>query len=182
MTKQQIRTLIKERKKLLSETDSHKESALVMGSIEKTKAFKNADAVLVYWSLPDEIRTVEFLEKWRDRKRICLPVMKGKELLIKQYLRGCVINKANYGISEPDGPLIDPSEIDFAVIPGVAFDKNNNRLGRGKGFYDRLLKQMDAVKAGVCYGFQIVDEIPAEPHDVKMDLVIYPEIFRGVDI
>ncbi|MCD7963220.1 MAG: 5-formyltetrahydrofolate cyclo-ligase [Rikenellaceae bacterium] len=173
MTKQEIRQLIKERKKLLSETDSLKESSLVTDMIERNEAFKNAGTVLVYWSLPDEVRTVDFIKKWCGSKRMCLPVMHGQTLLMKQYIHGCVIITADYGISEPDGPIVDPSEIDFAVVPGVAFDNNGNRLGRGKGFYDRLLNDIHGVKAGICYGFQMVDEIPVELHDIKMDIVIH---------
>ena len=60
------------------------------------------------------------------------------------------------------------------MVPGVAFDTGGNRMGRGRGFYDRLLKSTPrAVKIGVAYGFQILDEIPVEPHDVKMDIVIH---------
>ncbi|MDE6142896.1 MAG: 5-formyltetrahydrofolate cyclo-ligase, partial [Muribaculaceae bacterium] len=56
--------------------------------------------------------------------------------------------------------------------PAVAYDRKGNRLGRGKGFYDRLLQTTSATKIGVGYEFQLVDEIPVEPHDVGMDMVI----------
>ena len=57
-------------------------------------------------------------------------------------------------------------------MPGVAFDRKANRLGRGKGFYDRLLAQTHALKIGICYDLQLLDEIPAEPHDIKMDIIV----------
>lgn len=60
------------------------------------------------------------------------------------------------------------------VVPAVAYDRRGNRLGRGKGFYDRLLGSTRATKIGVAYEFQIVDEIPTEPHDVPMDIIISP--------
>ena len=60
------------------------------------------------------------------------------------------------------------------MVPGVAFDRMGNRMGRGRGFYDRLLMSTPrAVKVGVAYGFQMLDEIPVEPHDVKMNAVIH---------
>jgi len=63
------------------------------------------------------------------------------------------------------------------IVPGVAFDSQCHRLGRGKGFYDRLLPQIPhAVKIGVCFDHQIVEELPSEPHDVLMDLVISPSL------
>ena len=79
-----------------------------------------------------------------------------------------------YGIEEPTGEFFtDYSAIDLIVVPGVAFDRKGNRLGRGKGYYDRLLPQIpSAYKAGICFSFQIVEEIPAEPFDICMDEVI----------
>ena len=59
------------------------------------------------------------------------------------------------------------------IVPGVAFDPTGNRMGRGRGFYDRLLKSTpNAIKVGVAYDFQMLDTLPVEPHDVKMDLII----------
>jgi 5-formyltetrahydrofolate cyclo-ligase len=57
-------------------------------------------------------------------------------------------------------------------VPGVAFDRNGNRIGRGKGYYDRLLEQTRAITVGVGYGFQLIEDIPAEPHDIAVDYVI----------
>ena len=75
---------------------------------------------------------------------------------------------------EPSGELFDDyAAIDLAVVPGMAFDIQNNRLGRGKGYYDRMLpKLVNAYKIGVCFSFQRLPGIPAEGNDVKMDEVI----------
>ena len=81
-----------------------------------------------------------------------------------------------FGINEPQrGVPVRPEEIDAIVVPGVAFTADGVRMGRGKGFYDRYLSQKGfaALKIGVCYREQLVDDIPAEPHDVAMDVVIY---------
>ena len=78
-----------------------------------------------------------------------------------------------FHIEEPQGDdTVDPDSIELMVIPAVAYDRNGNRLGRGKGFYDRLLASTKARKVGIAYDFQLVDEIPAEPHDVPVDIVI----------
>ena len=71
--------------------------------------------------------------------------------------------------------VVLPDEIDAIVVPGVAFTVKGVRMGRGKGFYDRYLAQSGfaALKIGVCYREQLVPDIPAEPHDVAMDAVIY---------
>ena len=77
-------------------------------------------------------------------------------------------------IPEPVGPEYTTLEkVDMIVVPGVAFDRKRNRMGRGRGFYDRLLKSTpNAVKVGVAFDFQIFDAIPVEPFDVPMDVVI----------
>lgn len=58
------------------------------------------------------------------------------------------------------------------IVPGVAFDNNNNRLGRGKAYYDKLLKESKSYKVGVCFDFQLIEEVPVDEYDIKMDLII----------
>jgi hypothetical protein len=83
------------------------------------------------------------------------------------------LKQGAFGIWEPgDTRETDPGSIDWIIVPGVAFDKKLNRLGRGKGYYDKLLVQTSATKIGICYELQLFDEIPAEPHDIKMDFII----------
>ena len=71
-----------------------------------------------------------------------------------------------------DGTVIPDDDIDMIVVPGIAFDRNRNRLGRGKGYYDRLLSDLKASAVGLCFDFQLKDQIPVEPFDKKVDLVI----------
>ena len=79
----------------------------------------------------------------------------------------------SFHIEEPQGETtVDPSEIELIVVPAVAYDRAGNRLGRGKGFYDRLLSTTRASKIGVGYEFQLLDSLPAEEHDVPMDMII----------
>ena len=67
----------------------------------------------------------------------------------------------------------DYATIDLVIVPGVAFDRDGNRLGRGKGYYDRLLPRIpSAYKVGICFPFQIIEEVPAEPFDIRMDEII----------
>ena len=77
---------------------------------------------------------------------------------------------------EPTGPLFAPEnydEIELAIIPGMAFDRAGHRLGRGKGYYDRLLSRLKAAKlTGICWAFQLLDEVPSEPHDIPMHNII----------
>ena len=77
-----------------------------------------------------------------------------------------------FGIIEPLGDEIDCNIIDFIIVPGVAFDRNLNRLGRGKGYYDRLLSESNAFFAGIGYQMQVLEKIPVEDHDIKMNCII----------
>lgn len=103
-----------------------------------------------------------------------LPVVVGDELELRIYTGPEDMKTGAYGIEEPIGETFtDYAAIDFIVVPGVAFDRKGNRLGRGKGYYDRLLPRIpSAFKAGICFPFQLVEEVPAEPFDICMDIVI----------
>lgn len=149
------------------------QSAEILAALEAHPAFRAAHIVLLYYSLKDEVHTHDFVKKWSHVKQILLPVVVGDELELRTYTGPQDLATGAYGIAEPTGELFtDYAAIDLAVIPGVAFDAAGNRLGRGKGYYDRLLPRLAAFKAGICFPFQLVDEVPAEPFDIRMDAVI----------
>lgn len=136
----------------------------------------DAEIILMYYSLPDEVNTHESVELLaRQGKTVLLPkVIDGENMEIRVYEKPGDLTKGSYGIMEPDGKLFtDYARIATAVVPGMSFDKGNNRLGRGKGYYDRFLKKIpQAYKIGVCFDFQKEKNIPHEENDIKMDTVI----------
>ena len=150
---------------------------MISEAIEANPYFKEARTVLLYHSLPDEPDTHAFVEKWCREKRVLLPVVVGDDLELRLYTSSKDLAKGAYGIQEPVGePFTDYQEIDFVAVPGVAFDHRGNRLGRGKGYYDRLLPRLArAYRAGICFPFQLFDEIPTEPQDIAMHCVITAE-------
>ena len=165
------------RKNLLDDRERTGAAAPVFALLEKMAAFVMADKVLMYHSLPDELSTREFLDKWHGRKRFYLPRVNGVDLDILPYDRTRT-HLGAFHIEEPDGDdLTDVADIDLIVVPGVAYDTHGARLGRGKGYYDRLLSTAKAVTVGVAYDFQLIDEpecIDTEAHDVSVDYVITP--------
>ena len=174
MDKKQLRKQIRERKKEFSLSEKIELSRPIFEKIEKEELFKEAKVVLLYYSMDDEVYTHDFVEKHYKTKTILLPCVDGDDLILRQYL-GIESMKAGeqFGILEPVGKEFnDLEKIDLMIIPGVAFDEEKNRLGRGRGFYDRLLKTVNATKIGVCFDFQIVEQVPTEDFDVKMDVVI----------
>ena len=150
------------------------QSAKILAALEAHPAFRAATTVLLYHSLKDEVDTHAFIRKWSNEKRILLPVVVGDELELRLYTGPEDMATGTYGIEEPVGETFtDYADIDFIAVPGVAFDRKGNRLGRGKGYYDRLLPRIPAAyKAGICFPFQIVEEVPAEAFDICMDIII----------
>lgn len=172
MEKSEIRRNIKRLRMMLSDMEKEEAASEVFAQLENTAAFMMADNILIYHSLPDELSTISFLRKWNGRKHFFLPRVNGVNLDLLPYIES-ELEKGAYDIEEPTGSnLADVDDIDLMIIPAVAFDRRGNRLGRGKGFYDRLLSTTKATKVGVGYEFQLMDELPSESHDVPMDMVI----------
>ena len=174
MNKKELRKLITQKKKECSKDQLKEWSSKVLKKLEKHPVFIQAETVLLYYSLPDEVQTHDFVERWKDEKRIILPVVIGpSELELRCYTGKRDLEKGAFGIDEPVGkPFNEFEEIDLAIIPGVGFDTKGNRLGRGKGYYDRLLPKIHAPKIGICFGFQLVKEVPTDQYDCPMDEVL----------
>lgn len=180
MNKEDIRLRVRARKTLLDEAEKLSAAEKVFEMLERTAAFMMADRILMYHSLPDELQTRSFIGKWASRKHFYLPRVNGVNLDILPYDEQRLA-LGSFHIEEPTGnDTASIDDIELIVVPAVAYDRRGNRVGRGKGYYDRLLATTRATKVGVGYGFQMVDdEIPAEPHDVRVDIVITDEgIYR----
>lgn len=172
MKKEDVRRKIKAQKALLTQKERNDASTAVFEMLERTAAFLMSDNILMYHSLPDELPTHNFIEKWADRKHFFLPRVNGLNLEILPYDKSS-LKLGAFHIEEPDGDdLYSIDEIDMVVVPAVGYDPKGNRVGRGKGYYDKLLADTRATKVGVGYDFQVVDEIEVESHDIKVDIVI----------
>ncbi len=172
MNKNEIRREIKTRKCLLTDDERNKAINGVFAQLEQLSEFISSNRILIYYSLPDELSTHEFIAKWNDKKQFFLPRVNGANLEILPYYQDCMQLGA-FRIEEPSGNNVqDVETMDLIVVPAVAFDRLGNRIGRGKGFYDRLLLKSKAPKIGIAYDFQILDTIDVESHDIPVDIVI----------
>ena len=171
--KKLLRKEISRRKKATTEIDRKEWSKRLLELIENHPLFKQASTILLYHSLPDEVQTHEFVEKWSKQKKIILPVVKGDDLELRVYTGAEYLQKGAYNIDEPTGEQFrEEEEIELAIIPGVSFDSEGNRLGRGKGYYDRLLARISPYKIGICFQFQVAENtLPHEDFDTPMDEV-----------
>jgi len=173
-SKQLLRKEIASLKHNHSSEELQKLSREIMYSLEKSNLFQEAHCVALYNAIPGEVQTASFIHKWYKQKQILLPLVVGCDLKLLPYKGEDSLKAGAFGIMEPvdDGTIISNDDIDLIVVPGVAFDRERNRLGRGKGYYDRLLSQLKASAIGICFDFQLKGQIPTEAFDRKMDLVI----------
>ena len=176
-TKQEIRRYIKEAVKAGTASElagmSDDVCRKILGRV--LREGKSPMLILLYWSLPDEVQTPALIERLHQLgHRVLLPVVTGNTIQLAEYSDTAGMTTGAFDIQEPVGEAFDNyDEIDLAFIPGRAFTTGGARLGRGKGYYDRLLTQMRCPLIGVCFPFQIVEEIPMETHDIMLNEVIY---------
>ena len=175
--KKEIRKHLKaQRRDFASKGCIREMSERIWDRLDSCPPMSEAGTVLAYCSMPDEVSTEGFFRRYLGRKRIAVPLVCGETLTLKEYDPGKT-HKGYMDIEEPDedADVITAKEIDFAIIPGVAFDNRCMRLGRGGGFYDRLLPLLKCQKAGVAFDFQIIESVPADPWDRPVDLVVTPD-------
>jgi 5-formyltetrahydrofolate cyclo-ligase len=141
---------------------------------------QSAHTILFFAPLPDEPDVWPLLEKLLKTKKICaLPAFDDAAQF---YSARRVSNletdifTGKFGVSEPFDSCeeIPLDHFDLILVPGVAFDLHGHRLGRGRGFYDRILAAASGVKCGVGYDFQLLEEIPTEPHDATVNFILTP--------
>lgn len=141
---------------------------------------QSAHTILFYAPLPDELDVWPMLEKLLKSGHVCaLPAFDdASQFYCARRVKNLEsdIFTGKFGISEPlsSCEAIPLNRFDLVLVPGVAFDPGGNRLGRGQGFYDRILSETSGIKCGVGYDFQLVESIPTEAHDARVDFVFTP--------
>lgn len=162
------------------ERTREEKSRIIREKLLASDEFKASRTVMTYVSLPTEVDTFRFNEEALKRgKRVAVPYLgtAGRGILASEITSMDNLVKGPLGILEPkDGNkrTIPLEEIDLIVVPAIAFDRNNMRLGRGKGYYDRFLSSPDLSSAktiGIAYRVQITDILPSDPHDRPVDRV-----------
>lgn len=168
----------------LPETQRTDKSRIIKNRLLSLSKFTNAEIIMCYVDFRSEVKTREFIrEAVNIGKKIAVPIIIREAGSIDRLMVSLVENidtdleKGYFGISEPKRELmrlINPGEIDLAVIPGVAFDLQKHRMGYGKGFYDRFLTKVrtDCTKIGICFDIQLFENMPHEIHDIQMNMII----------
>jgi len=179
-TKAALREEIYARLKAMPRGHRTVESAQICARLAATELWQNARTVLLFAPMPDEP------DIW---PLLALALAAGKTLALprfdraaRNYVTALVQNTENdfvaghFGIREPAAacPVLPLNRLDLALVPGVAFDLHGGRLGRGKGYYDRLLASVPGATCGVAFDEQIVAAVPVEPHDIRLNHILTP--------
>ena len=173
MNKNDIRqSILKLRKNLTSEVVNVK-SADILSNL-KSSNILNFNNFLIYSDFKNEVRTEGIIRFLQDNSReVYLPKCNilTKTFIPVPYNDNFLLNE--YGIKEPAHEQTADIEIECAIVPGVAFDKNGNRIGFGAGYYDKFFADNpDVFKIGLCYEFQLFDKIPADCFDIPMNIIV----------
>lgn len=166
--RQRNRTLLPEEREVAS--------ARIFRQVEEHERFRRAQVVAAFCALKDEPTTETTLRRWVEQgKRVAVPRVEGERMRFFYYEPTKLVRGA-FGIEEPseEAELCPPCAMDLMVVPGVAFTAAGDRLGRGKGYYDKYLSQNDfrGYTIGVGYAHQLLETLPTEEHDRQLDTVI----------
>ncbi len=172
--KRALRAQIRGQIKAFSVDSLAEMSSQIVSRIEALEEFRCASTVAVYWSLESEAATHDLVRKYASLKRIVLPVVTGDVMHFAEVDGDCAnLSEGAFGVMEPrEGRVCLPEDIDLMLVPAMAFDRRGGRLGHGKGYYDRYFEHYTGPKVGICFDFQLVDEVPCEPFDVRVDAVL----------
>ncbi len=182
--KKLIRKMVLELRDSLKSSEITEKSGVIVEKLLETKEFKSSSLVMCYINFKSEVITKNLIDECLKRgKRVAVPytIIKpnGQKEMIASEIFGIEEDTApgRYGIFEPKPDKIrkiQPSKIDLAVVPGIAFDIRRNRIGYGAGYYDRFLKKMNVAcfKVGLAFDIQIIEEVPVDRYDVPLQMII----------
>lgn len=183
LKKKQLRKDILDIRNSMSSDEKEEKDNVIICKFLNSNYYKNSNKIFIYVSYSSEIDTIKIINKaLGDGKEIFVPrtVFDTKAMDAVKINSLENMKKDRYGILEPEEgkPCVDPDELDLIVVPGVAFDKKGGRMGYGAGYYDRYFKKISnekrnhVKKVALAYDFQIIDDVPMDKQDVKIDYII----------
>lgn len=171
--KSQQRELL--RKRTAQFTNNHKASKIITKKLFDLEEYELANSIFVYLSTDKEVDTYPVVERaFKDGKRVFVPVTR-EEMRLAEIFPITPLVKGKYGIKEPKNTEISDFVPEIAIIPLVGFDIDKNRLGQGKGYYDRFLRTFSGKKIALAFSIQKLEGIITDSNDIKMDMIITEE-------
>ena len=178
LTKAELRQHLLAQRAMLTPAEIEQHSTVIAAHVCALPAFCVSHTVMVYLALPQEVQTMQIITQARQsQKRVAVPVIRGQDLVAVALSEASTqLRRGRFGILEPCGTqrVIHPQEIGCITVPGIAFDARGGRLGFGKGYYDRFLRQLPATtyRCGLAFGIQVVPCVPQAPHDICMHGIV----------
>ncbi len=173
--KNQLKQLILENRNSLTKDEIIEKSRQIEERLFNFNKYKESKAIMFYVSINSEVHTHEMIQKALLDKRVIVPKVVHHEIEPSIVLDfDSLIPSGKFGILEPiEAMKIAYKNIDLVLVPGIAFDKQGHRIGYGFGYYDKFLAKVPkAIKIGLAYDFQIIDDVPKEEHDVPVDFIV----------
>ena len=173
--KKRVRELLAQKRRLLSKEDIAEQSSKVVAAVEQMPCFQSAKTVLIYYPTHNEVDLLSLIKRYKKEKTFLFPVVHRKTMTACPYEGNAKMHRGKFNIPEPTTePYV--GDIDLILVPGVGFDKSGNRLGRGGGYYDKFITRLGrkTLLVGVGYDFQLVEEVPANRWDKRLDYVVTP--------
>lgn len=178
--KRQVRKLVLGRRAALSAEERLRKSAEITAKILALPEYRKAQTVMLFLNFRDEVETTALAqESLALKKKLVLPRCGQQGILIPGVIKDLEkdIEPGMWGIREPKKETLleaDPTEIDFVLVPGAAFDMTGNRLGYGAGYYDRFFKRLrpDVPRIAIAFASQILPEVPVDEHDQKITALV----------
>ena len=181
-----LRRQLRARAKGFSIEDRAVASAKIQLLLKNQDLWRGMRSILLYAPLADEPDLLPLVDELvSSGKVVTLPRYfeeHGRYFACEVTGRAGDLTPGTFGVREPSAsrPIFNLNRLDFVLVPGIGFTLDGWRLGRGKGFYDRLLAEARGFKCGVCFDWQLTDEIPVEPHDVRLDCILTPTRWHPV--
>lgn len=169
MTKDELRkVMIEKRKNIINKKEL---STKIVDKLLSLGVYKKAKVIALYKSMKDEVDTSYLISEALKEKIVLLPRIIDNKIVFIAVNNDTKYIRSNFDVLEPIGEVYK-GIIDLIIVPGVSFDQELNRLGYGKGYYDKYLGNKNIYKVGICFDKQIANKIPIDNHDIKMDIII----------
>lgn len=172
--KKQIRKQIFAARKAHTDAQIEEWSRMIADRVTTLPEYKDVKRILAYADYNHEVMTGFIIEAaWRDGKEVAVPKVVGQDMVFYKLTDFAQLEKGYFGIPEPARGEIVQWEDAMMVMPGVAFDKENHRVGYGGGFYDRFLEKHPQIRrVAVAFEFQMLPEVPTEPTDISPEIIV----------
>ncbi|UCD03736.1 MAG: 5-formyltetrahydrofolate cyclo-ligase [Candidatus Woesearchaeota archaeon] len=173
MEKSELRKKILDQRNKLTKEAILDRSLKIKRNLYLLKEFKEAEAFNCYVSKDSEVSTHDILKENKNKKLVCVPCVSEKNIVNSCLKDFDKLVERCFGILEPKTiEEINKSKLDVVIVPGIVFDRKGYRIGYGMGYYDRFLSNLNVMKISLAYNFQVLDKIPHDTHDIKLDYII----------